>query len=452
MNQSRFKHRDQSRKSGYKRKIAVIILGAGISGLSAAYHLKKYGYDVKVYEKEKEVGGLCRSYRHGNLIFDYGVHVSFTSNRYVRHLFAKSVNNGYEEKQVSCLNYWHGYWIKHEPQNNLHSLPKEVIKKSLIDFIHAKYNGNSEIKNYRDWCHRNFGEFFAENFSKKYTQKFWTIDYQQLTIDWIGKRLHQPDLETVIDGALDIPRDNNHYIKTFRYPKKGGFVSFLKTLEAGLDIELRTYPIKIDLDRREVYLNTGEVRSYEFLISTIPLPELIKLIKTVPKEVLAAANRLKWTSLLMLDFYVERKLSVPSQWNYYYDEKIPYTRIFYMSKLAKNNAPENCETLQVEIPYSKDKPLTSKRKKLIDRVVQCIHNTEDIGLSEINYLGETNIEYGYAIYDINRKKSLETIYKFLDANEIYYCGRFGKWEYLWSDQALLNGKEVADHLKCGEQH
>lgn len=424
----------------------IIIIGAGLAGLSAGYHLKKGGFKVTLYEKEKEVGGLCRSIRYNNLIFDYGVHVSFTSDEYVKDLFEKSVNGIYEEKQMLALNYWRGYWIKHEPQNNLHSLPNEVIKNSLIDFIHAKYEDQSEIKNYRDWCHKKFGKFFAENFTNKYTKKFWTIAPQQLTTDWIGTRLHQPDLEMVIDGALDIPRDNTHYITTFRYPKEGGYASFLKILWTDLDIKLKTYPIEIDLERKEVHLNTGEVKPYNILISTIPLPELIKGIKNVSNAVLEATNYLKWTSLLMLNFYVERKINTSSQWNYYYDEEIPFTRLFYMSKYAKKNAPENCESLQVEIPYSKDKPLTVEKEELINQVVQCIHKTENINLNEIMYLGDINIEYGYVIFDTNRKKALKVIHKFLDDNEIYYCGRFGEWDYLWSDQAVLSGKKTAERI------
>ena len=425
----------------------VLVLGAGVSGLSVGCHLKKHGFEVSLYEKEEEIGGLCRSKRYNNLIFDYGVHVSFTSDEYVKDLFAKSVNGNYEEKTVSCLNYWHGYWIKQEPQNNLHSLPKEVIKKCLIDFIHAKYEDQTEIKNYGDWCHKKFGKFFAENFTNKYTKKFWTVEPQQLTTGWIGTRLSSPDLETVVDGALDIPRDNSHYITAFRYPTEGGYASFLKILGTDLDIKLKTYPIEIDLERKEIRLNTGEVKPYTVLISTIPLPELIKCIKNVPKAVLDATSSLKWTSLLMLNFYIERKIEKSSQWNYYYDEEIPFTRLFYMSKFAKNNAPEDCETLQIEIPYSKDEPLTVKRKELINEVVQCIHETENIGRDEIKYLGDINIEYGYVVYDTNRKKALETIHRFLDDNEIYYCVRFGEWAYLWSDQAFLSGKKVADYLK-----
>jgi protoporphyrinogen oxidase len=429
-----------------EQKMKVIILGAGISGLSAGYHLKKVCIKVTLYEKKEEAGGLCRSKRYGNFIFDYGGHVSFTTDEYVKNLFAKSANDKYEKKQAVIFNYWKGYWIKHEPQNNLHSLPKEVIKKCLIDFIYSKYENRIEIKNYEDWCQKKFGKFFTENFTNKYTKKFWTVDSQKLTTDWIGTRLNQPKLEKIIDGALDISRSNDYYITTFRYPKEGGYEAFLKIFKDNLDIKLKTYPIEIDIERKEFHLNTGEVKKYETLISSIPLPELIKCIKYVPKDVLEATRCLKWTSLLMLNFYIKRKISTLSQWNYYYDEDIPYSRVFYMSKFTKNNSPDGCETLQVEIPYSKDKPIIVEKKELIDKVVQCIHKTENISYNEINYLGYMNIDYGYVIYDFNRKKSLGVIHKFLDDNGIYYCGRFGEWAYLWSDQALISGRKTAKNI------
>ena len=77
---------------------------------------------------------------------------------------------------------------------------------------------------------------------------------------------------------------------------------------------------------------------------------------------------------------------------------------------------------------------------------QCIHKTENNSYKEINYLGSMNIDYGYVIYDFNRKKSLGVIHKFLDDNGIYYCGRFGEWAYLWIDQALISGRETAKKI------
>ena len=47
----------------------VLILGAGLAGLSAAWHLR--GRDVLVLERQHEVGGLCRSFREAGFTFDH---------------------------------------------------------------------------------------------------------------------------------------------------------------------------------------------------------------------------------------------------------------------------------------------------------------------------------------------------------------------------------------------
>ncbi len=53
----------------------IIILGAGLAGLSAAWHLQKRGIDCQVFEKESEVGGLCRSRQIDGFTFDCAGHL-----------------------------------------------------------------------------------------------------------------------------------------------------------------------------------------------------------------------------------------------------------------------------------------------------------------------------------------------------------------------------------------
>ena len=54
------------------------ILGGGIAGLSLAYFLREKS--VAVLEKEKKVGGLCRSYHAGGVAYDIGPHIMFSKN------------------------------------------------------------------------------------------------------------------------------------------------------------------------------------------------------------------------------------------------------------------------------------------------------------------------------------------------------------------------------------
>ena len=62
----------------------ISILGAGLAGLSAAYHLNG---EHMILEKDREVGGLCRSVNIGGYTFDYAPHILFTRDDYVKALF-----------------------------------------------------------------------------------------------------------------------------------------------------------------------------------------------------------------------------------------------------------------------------------------------------------------------------------------------------------------------------
>jgi protoporphyrinogen oxidase len=428
-------------------KNEIVILGSGISGLSVGYHLKKNGIKSVVYEKDKAPGGLCKSQKFGKFIFDQGVHISFTRDPYVKRLFSESAGGRFGEKQLSCMNYWHGYWLKHLPQNNLHSLRKEIIQRCLIDFIRAYFEKKVKAANFQDWGRNNFGKFFFDNFTAEYTRKFWTVEPEHMTTEWTAQRIAIPDLKKIVNGALGAQKnDGGHYISMFRYPEQGGYASFLRKLTEGIDVRLKTFPIAIDVQQKEITLNTGEVRAYQSLVSTIPLPELVKIIKNAPKAVIHAARDLKWTSLFMLNFYTKQSIGNPSHFNYYYDKEIPYTRICYMSRLGKRNAPPGFLSLQAEIPYSESKPLPCQGQALIRLVKRYIEKTENIKADRLIYLGKIDIKYGYVIFDKRRAKSLGIIKKFLNDKGILSCGRFGEWDYLWSDQAFLSGKNAAGAL------
>lgn len=427
--------------------MTIIILGAGIAGLSAAYHLQQTGIESIILEKEDTYGGLCRSVPVHDSVFDIGVHVSFTQDEYVKKIFSNSVHGEYIEHESVPGNYWHGSWIPHQPQDHLSYLPKDIARTVLVDFIRAYCQKKGKIRNYREWCHNAFGDFFAENFTDVYTKKFWTVDPDMLTTDWIGNRLHRPDPDSIICGALGIPKENSHYVTKFRYPKKGGYHSFITALAQDLKICYNTFPEKIDPSKKEIQLKSGETIHYDRLISSIPLPELIGCIPDAPEKIVRAKNELKWTSLCLLNYRTDKKeLLSSSLWNYYYDAEIPYSRIFYMSRFSRMNAAPDYDTIQVEIPYSKDNPLKKGIRQISEDVMHYLSKTEKIERESIRFLSHFDVKYGYVIYDTARSKSVKIIHEYLDKEQIACCGRFGEWAYLWSDQAFLSGKNAADSI------
>ena len=59
----------------------AIILGAGPAGLVTGWLLSKSGWIVEIYEKNKVVGGMCRSWKWKNNILDTGPHIFHTPDK-----------------------------------------------------------------------------------------------------------------------------------------------------------------------------------------------------------------------------------------------------------------------------------------------------------------------------------------------------------------------------------
>src|SRR3989338_7951047 len=100
-------------------KKRILILGAGLAGLSAAWHLQKKGIDCQLFEKEPEVGGLCRSKKINNFIFDYSGHLLHFKHKYTFNLVRNLLGNDLLKHQRSAWIYSYGKCTRYPFQANL---------------------------------------------------------------------------------------------------------------------------------------------------------------------------------------------------------------------------------------------------------------------------------------------------------------------------------------------
>ena len=181
-----------------------------------------------MYDKNAYHGGHTASFQDSGFIFDQGPHISFTKDSRIQHLFADSVDQMYETMQVNLDNYWRGYRPQHPVQLHMHGLPEDVIVKVISDFVEERQAPERPIRNYADWLLASFGRTFAELFPMQYTRKYHQTTADNMSTDWLGPRIYRPSLEEVLRGAISPSAPNVHYITHFRYPREGGFGSYLK--------------------------------------------------------------------------------------------------------------------------------------------------------------------------------------------------------------------------------
>lgn len=414
----------------------TIILGAGISGISASYHLNKKGIKNTIFEKDDDWGGLCGNFEINGFRFDKAIHLSFTDNKYVKKLFEKSCE--YITHTAIPYNYYKGVWLKHPSQNNLEPLKLKEKIEIISDFANNK-NKKKNILNYEEWLRAQYGNYFSENFPIPYTKKYWTIDAKELTTTWVGSRMYQPNIKEVLKGAFEPKTPNTYYAKEMRYPKTGGYKSFLNFMRKDCDIKLNKNIIEIDTLNNSVYFDDSTIQEYDKLISSIPLPEYQNLIKDMPKKVKEACNNLKYTSIALVSIGLN-KLDIPNHlWFYIYDEDILASRCYSPSIKSNDNVPTGCSSFQFEIYFSKNKPLDLCNKELIEHVITSAERLNILERNDIIMKDYRILKYGNVIFYHGMEEDRKVILNFLRKRNIQTIGRFGKWDYLWSDQSLITG-------------
>ena len=336
-----------------------VILGAGIAGISAGYHLKQKGFDSVIYEKDNDWGGLCGNFTIDGFRFDRFVHFSFATDENDKSLFAAST--GMIEHIPFPSNYYKGFWLRHPAQNNLAPLPIEEKVDIITDFVNRPQKDISNIVTYDEWLRVQYGNYFAEHFPFVYTKKYWGVSADKLETKWVGVRMYTPDLRQVLQGSYSTQDECFYFAKKMLYPKKGGFKSILNKCREGLDIRLNHKVIEINTQDKIITFANGNSITYERLISTLPLPEIINMLPDVPQEVKQAVDGLHWTCGYQVSLGFNRPDVAKYLWFYIYDQDILSARVYSPSLKSSDNVPEGFSSLQAEIFFDcKAKTLDKK--------------------------------------------------------------------------------------------
>lgn len=422
----------------------IVILGAGLTGLSTAYHLKS---PYRIYEKESEVGGLCRSVEVGGFTFDYAAHLLHFRTDYAQNLVRRLLNGNLAVHNRKAYIYFRGRYIPYPFQANLRYLPWRVKQECLMELLKSRYSRiNRKTENFSDWIENHFGKGIWKHFFLPYNQKFWKVPPENLDFKWAERFVPLPTTGEILRGAVSRNKKQYGYNPVFCYPEEGGINAlphaFLKQLR---EVKVNKKIKSIEMQRRLVHFEDGETASYRFLVSTIPLPELIRLIEPVPAKIQEYSLFLKSTSIFNLNIGLKEKGIEGIHWVYFPESQYSFFRAGVLSNFSPSH-PENCSALYAEVAYLQNEKIDEV--ELVEKVVEDLLRLQLIKCKEnIVVCKGIHIPYGYAIPFKNSKGVAGAILKFLEANNIISCGRYGSWSYMSVEDCILKGKNVANRIE-----
>ena len=432
----------------------IVIIGAGPTGLGAAYRLKEQGYkNFVVYEKNAYAGGLCATFKDNkSFSWDLGGHVIFSHYEYFDKLLEDILGSDYLVHRRDAWIRTMDKWIPYPFQDNLRYLPRDVIAECLSDLKKANRK-KSKSANFEEWIISNMGAGIAKYFMLPYNFKVWAYPINMLSSVWIAERVKSINIkETVAHLISDTDKTDWGPNAIFKYPLFGGTGEIFRRMAMNLEdhVILNSELTKIDPEVKKIYFSSGREENYDVLINTSPLDKLIKSIKMSDKGLLKAASDLKHNGVFIVGVGINKPCPSNKCWMYFPDNTSPFFRVTYFSNYSPNNVPDNkYYSLLCESAYSEFKK--EEKAEIEDKTVQGLINSgllNEVDRKAIVTKFLFDIDYAYPIPTLDRDRALREIQPELEKMGIYSRGRFGAWKYEIgnTDHSVMQGKEIVDRV------
>ena len=323
----------------------VVIIGAGPSGLAAAYELALHNMPVVVLEQLSQVGGLSRTVHRDGACFDIGPHRFFSKNPEVFQLWSGLLQEDLLTVPRLTRIFYNNkfFYYPLAPMNALLGVGPVSVAQVFLSYFLTRMRGRiSPIPaiSFEDWVVGQFGRRLFEIFFKTYTEKVWGIPCTQIGADWAGQRIKGLSLGTAVLNSVFKP--DHGKIKSplveFVFPRLGAGMFYERMAE---EIERRGG--RILLNKRSVgFRHEGgriravivensdgtreELEGSAFLASS-PLTEGILGMRPEPvAEVLEAARGLRYRSHIGVHFLVEGN-PFPDNWIYVHSRDVHLARL-----------------------------------------------------------------------------------------------------------------------------
>lgn len=446
-------------------KNGVVIIGGGLTGLSAGYVLTKAGFKVQVFERDPVVGGLSKTVVRKGFRFDLGGHRFFTKDKkidgFVRDLMGDELVSVPRRSKIYMRNKYFDYPLK--PFNAVFGLGIPTTVKIVSDYAAERLRRRArktDVISLEDWVVSHFGRKMFDIYFKEYSEKVWGMDCSGISAEWVSQRIKGLSLAKAVKNAFfrlngkDLPT----LVDQFSYPSLGiGRISdrLREEIERGGDVFTGTKVERLmhsgsRIDGIEVKAGgmSGAVTGREF-ISSMPLTKLVeKLDPAPPERVMNAASKLGFRDLVIVALMVKRKRVTDQTWIYIPEQKIPFGRIHEPTNWSDRMAPEGSTLLVVEFfSFQGDRIWSESDERLTDSTKQYLEDLGFMGRDEVMDSMVVRVPEAYPLFEVGYRERCEELYDYLGRfKNLHIAGRGGMFRYYNMDHAIESGMKTAEKV------
>jgi protoporphyrinogen oxidase len=443
----------------------TVILGGGLTGLSAGYVLSNAGISVKVFERDPAVGGLSKTIVKDGFRFDLGGHRFFTKDAridgFVRTLMKEELLSVNRTSKIYMRDNFFDYPLR--PFNAMFGLGLLTTFKIMADYGAEKLRRLMKEKDcisLEDWVVSNFGRTMFNIYFRQYSEKVWGIDCKSISAEWVAQRIKGLSLGKALKNAFfkftgkDIPTLTDNFI----YPSLGiGRISdrlkdeIEKRNAVFTDASVESVnhsDFRIDSIVVKDRNSTRIVHGTEF-ISSMPATKLVRILNPAPPEdILDAVAKLRFRDLVIVAIMIDRTRVTDQTWIYIPEQKIPFGRIHEPTNWSDKMAPEGKTLMVMEFFSFKGDPVWSENdERLRDITVENLERLGFIKKREVIDGMVVRVPKAYPLFEVGYKELCNKVYDYLALfNNLHVAGRTGMFRYYNMDHAIESGLDTAERI------
>ncbi len=448
----------------------IVIIGAGITGLTTAYSLLQRGdYEITLLEKDNVVGGLSKSVGVNGIVTDLGPHRIFSHYPEAEDFMKKIIGNDFMYIPRRSKIFYNNRFI-HYPVRTTEILTTFGFLTSFMSFISFL---NQKLKNivakgdlvsFADYIKIHFGPYLYKLLFEQYAHKAWNIDPSSISVDVARTRVSAGGLGTILKQKIFGESPNNiTSVKTLGYVK-GGFGNFPKKIAE--EIQKRNAKIilsaelqDIDFDSKNPIVtykhnNSIEKIKSDICISTIPITDLTKIIvnKKPNTDILRFANSMRYINGAFVLLTTNKNRISEESWLYFPEPNLIFNRGYEPKNFDSSLAPKEQSAICLEVTYLNGDEIDQKNdNEIIERVKADFLKTNLVKMEDISGANLTRVKNIYPLYDLDYFNKLNSILSYLSQFEnLYTAGRQGLFNHNNTDHCIHMSFMLANSIIEGE--
>jgi protoporphyrinogen oxidase len=410
----------------------VLIIGGGVSGLAAAGFLAD-GFDCQLLEKERELGGYCRTVYQDGFTWDYSGHFFHFRHPWIRdHIHRRMDTTGLLAVRKVSRVYFRGSYIDHPFQFNIHQLPLTDFLCCLSDMHEAQQTMQPRYANFRDMVYGRYGRALSDMFLLPYNEKLYAISAEELDADAMGRFFPHIEIGTLL-AKLAGKIVTESYNDRFTYHRRGAkaFVDAIASYVPAAVIRTGVACTRIDLGRHEAYVGDERI-AFDRLIVSAPLPRVMELIgEDVPSSTLRA------NKVLVFNLGFDRPSLHPDHWVYYPEPKWVFFRVGHYDRILGGTRM----SLYVEIALPSSVPIDVEGQRR--RVLEDLSRVGVIAGHELISWHHVVLDPAYVHVSRASSAFAADACSRLEARGVFPVGRYARWTYCSIEDNILSAYQLA---------